>query len=163
MSKVKLETKTNTIIKNSLLKYYSGGYFKKIPDPGMVGFGQNRFTPPRGIDIIYYWQSMMVGIESKAFHNKNRFIFSSVSDLQIEELYTIAMNNGNAWIAINVFEPRVINRIYFIDIFDFMHWRETSKTKSVNSNLININPHISFYLDVSKQLINLEDSLIIGW
>lgn len=169
--KSKLETTTNTIIKHSLERQYKGGFYTKIPD--ITPFGSNSyFNVQRPFDIIFYYQGMTLAIESKAIRDNGRFEFKSVKDHQVRELLSIAENNGNAYIAVHFFEARVINRIYFIDIYDFLYWSSTSNKKSVSRNEFNSSGYISFYRDVKsektengsrKQFINLKGTYIIGW
>lgn len=170
------ENETIHILKNSLEKYYPNGFYKKIPDAGYVSKNSNqRFTARRGIDIIYYWNGRIIAIEAKRINGKKgesaRFRFDSVSPEQINELIKIAENGGNAYVCVHLYIRKVANRIYFIDVFDFIHMASTSEKKSINHNELNNDGHIAFYLDVGYaklnnkkvRCVNLEGSYAIGW
>lgn len=170
------ENETINILKSSLEKYYPGGFYKKIPDPGYISKkGGQRFTAKRGVDIIYYWNGRLVAIEAKRINAKprylSRFKLDLVTDDQINELLNIARNGGNAYVCVHLYIPRIANRIYFIDIFDFVHLVSTIDKKSINHNELNNDGHVAFYLDVKSvkfggkrtKCVNLREAYVIGW
>lgn len=165
----KPENKTVAILKNSLEYFYKNGYYKKIPDPGYLGAEGQRFTPRRGIDIIYFHNDRLVGIEAKYIADKKVLPLDKVYDHQKEELETIAKNGGFGYIAIQVFKKYELNRIYFIEIFDWLHLENTWKKKSINPKDLENDYHVSFWRDVKsikfkdgsrKQIINLSNSYL---
>jgi penicillin-binding protein-related factor A (putative recombinase) len=149
----KSESTTIRILKDSLELNYPNGFYKKIPDPGSVNKKSTdlRFTPPRGIDIVYYHQQIMLGLEAKFVKDRNRFPFKKVTQLQKDELLQIAQNGGNSYIVVQLYEPHSCNVLSFIEIFDFIHWESTHKFKSISWGELLNNGHVSFCLKVRSK------------
>lgn len=159
---MKRENQTINILRNSLDKYYPGGYYKKIPDPGAAfKVKDQRFTPPRGIDIIYYCNGIMIGLEAKFLKDKARFIFDAVNPLQVKELNEIALNGGNAYVVIQTWENRKTNDLLFIDIFDFMYWKSNETRKSVSWAELRSSKYVSMIFKVRNNLIDLSKAYLI--
>jgi len=162
------EINTVQIIKNGLLECFKNGWYYKPKDiPGVVCIRQKgvwvptRFTPKNPIDIIFFWNSNLLAIEAKIM-KRNLIPFDIVKEHQAKALIDISLNNGSSYVAIHYWEPRSESIIYFIDIFDFLHWKKNAGRKSITKEMLKTNNHVSFSLNVFKNKINFDKTFILG-
>jgi len=156
------------ILKNSLEYFYKNGEWIKIPDVGMNMGNQSRFVKKRPYDSQYSWEGNRACFEVKLIKEKE-FYFSDVKDHQVENLSKALKSGANCYIVINKFVPNEIDRFYFIDIDDFMHWQETSHKNKLTDLDLDYNYHVAFKLDAYSvkikekrfKVINLEKTYIV--
>jgi hypothetical protein len=139
-------TKTIPILKFSLEKHYKNGFYYKPPDDYWKG-KTTKFEKKKPFDIIYIYDGSTVGIEAKYIGEKT-FVFSSVEDHQIANLKIMA-KNGYAYIAIHYKKKRQ-ESLAFIEIYDFIHLKETYHKKSMRWEEVLKDKHFSFILDVDS-------------
>lgn len=154
------ELNTHQIIKNSLALEYPDAFYYKPTDVGFQG-RQSRFMVQRPFDIMMLWQGQFLAIEAKLLKNELSFSFDSVKEHQLENLICVDHNAGYAYIAIHIWKPREISRIFFVEINDFLHWKETVEGR-IKWHELESNLHVSLSLDVTNNLINLRKSFLIG-
>ncbi len=159
------ESRSVQILKNSLEYFYPNGEWIKIPDVG--GFGKNmRFMVERKYDAQYSYNGNRACFEVKAMGNNN-FYFTDVKDHQIDNLIKALKTGANCYIVINLYIAHEVDRFYFIDIDDFLHWRETKDNNTIKDIELENDFHVAFRLDAKRinnsktKLINLEKTYIV--
>ena len=159
------ETQSVYILKRSLDFWFPGGEWIKIPDVGM----NNSKTVKRQYDAMYYYKNCRAVFEVKRFVNNDNFYFESVKQHQIDGLIEAWKNGSNAYIVINYYnkEDRY-DRFYFIEIDDFIHWKECHKTPSLMLLDLENDFHVCFRLDAKTnrdlkcKILNLDKTYIVG-
>lgn len=150
---VRNEAKTIGIIRNGLLQSYPGSFYTKIPDQGAL----LKFGIERPFDILHTYNGTTTAIEAKCAKHPAVFKLSSVKTHQIDNLLSMANNQSTALVAIHLWMPSKLSYIHFLDIYDFLYWKEHSYSDSIKWNKFDDNPNISFSLDVkSKRIVNQE-------
>lgn len=155
------EIQTHSIIRNSLPLEYSDGWYYKPSDVGMDGSGKSRFMIQRPFDILYYWKNDLLAIEAKLLKDGKRFDFNTVKEHQLNNLLQVDKNGGYSYIAIHLWRASKFSKIFFIEINDFLHWKEESES-NVTWEEMETNYHVCLIKSVIHNLINLRKSFLIG-
>jgi len=156
---MKPESTSVQIIRNSLLEYYPGGFYYKIPDIG-VPTKKGRFMLKRPFDLLYFWNGNFLAIEVKTIKNKNKFYLNSVKEHQLKALQKIYENQGNSYIVLHIWNKKN-SKIYFINTIDYEFFIEYLETSIDVKEIDNL--HVAEFSAIVKNgRINLEKSYLFG-
>lgn len=112
------ESRFLTEIRDSMLHFYPGGMWIKIPDEPVK-------QRPKPFDALYMWHGKVLAIEAKVHRSKNAFSFSRIREHQIEGLENMAQNGFGALVVIKVQLPNSRNKEIWIlspdELREMMH------------------------------------------